>query len=161
MTDLFNKIKNYLSDNNIDGLYFNSSNEFLMEYNVLELNSAYKLTKFSGSQSLGLCTKDKVYLFVDTRYHAQADIEVKDEFIEIVKVPLNKMLTEAFLDVIPDNFRLGIPSKKISKSLYEIFNNKLSEKNGMILRLFPNMIMKFLKFHPTYRDHLLMRKSVY
>ena len=140
MRDLFEKIKKYLSENKIDGIYFNSSNEFLMEYNVLELNSAYKLTKFSGSQSLGLCTKDKVYLFVDTRYHAQSDIEVKEDFVEIVKVPLEKRLSDAFFEVLPDKFKLGIPSKKISKALFEIFEKKLSEKKCKAILLDDDII---------------------
>lgn len=145
MRDLFNKIKKYLSDNEIDGLYFNSSNEFLMEYNILELNSSYKLTGFSGSQSMGLCTKDKVYLLVDTRYHAQADIEVKEDFIDVVKVPLTKSVTDSFIELLPKKFKLGIPSKKISKTLYELFQKKLSEKNGKIILFDEDAIEHFEK----------------
>ena len=113
-----------------------------MEYNILELNSSYKLTNFSGSQSLGLCTKDKVYLFVDTRYHAQADIEVKEKFIHIVKVPLAQSMTDAFFEILPEKFKLGIPSKKISKVLFEIFEKKLSEKKGKAILLDEDIIEK-------------------
>ncbi|MBR6163022.1 M24 family metallopeptidase [bacterium] len=129
MRELFDKLKIYLKENKIDGLYFNSSNEFLMEYNVLELNSSFKLTNFSGSTSMGVATKDKVYLFVDTRYHAQADIEVRDDFIEIVKVPLDKYLYEAMFEVLGENFVLGVPAKKISKFLFDKFKKEGKPKN--------------------------------
>lgn len=135
MKELFKKIIKYLDEKKIDGLYFNSSNEFLMEYNVLELNSSFKMTNFSGSQSYGLCTKDKVYLFVDTRYHAQADIEVKEDFIEIVKVPLTKSMSDAYFEVLKPKFKLGIPSKKISKALFELFDKKISEIKGKTVLL--------------------------
>ena len=128
MSELFDKLNNYLTKNKIDGLYFNSSNEFLMEYNVLELNSAFKLTGFSGSTSMGVALKDKVYLFVDTRYHAQADIEVKEDFIETVKVPMEKYLYEVMFEVLGDNFVLGVPAKKISKYLFDVFKKQGKSK---------------------------------
>ena len=135
MSNLFVKLKNYLKDNKIDGLYFNSTNEYLMEYNILELNSAFKLTGFTGSVSMGLVLKDKVHLFVDSRYHAQAELQIKDDFIVLHKVPLTKTLTEEFLELIPKKFRLGVPAKKISKNLYDIFEKNLSEKQSVIIPL--------------------------
>ena len=44
-------------DNQINYLLVNSTNEFLVEYNTLEENSRYKLTKFSGSTGEALVTR--------------------------------------------------------------------------------------------------------
>ena len=40
------KIRNFMTDNGLNYLLVNSTNEFLVEYNTLEDNSRYKLTKF-------------------------------------------------------------------------------------------------------------------
>ena len=62
---------------NIDYLLVNSTNEYLVEYSALSENARYTLTGFSGSTGDALVTKDNIYLFVDGRYHTQADNEVK------------------------------------------------------------------------------------
>ena len=61
----------------IDYLLVNSTNEYLVEYSELSENARYTLTGFTGSTGDALVTKDNVYLFVDGRYHTQADKEVK------------------------------------------------------------------------------------
>ena len=80
-TELIEHIKEFLNKNDLDGLIINSTNEFLLEYNMLNQNARYFLTDFTGSTGDVLFTKDKIYLFVDTRYHEQADNEVNHDFI--------------------------------------------------------------------------------
>ena len=63
-TKLIEYLKDYLSKNDLDGLVINSTNEFLVEYNMLELNSRYYVTGFTGSTGDVLFTNDKIYLFV-------------------------------------------------------------------------------------------------
>ena len=69
-------MKKILSELNIDYLLVNSTNKFLVEYSDLSENARYTLTGFSGSTGDALITQDKIYLFVDGRYHIQADLEV-------------------------------------------------------------------------------------
>ena len=69
-------IKNFMAENSLEYLLVNSTNEFLVEYNTLGENSRYKLTNFSGSTGEALITPDTIFLFVDGRYHIQADQEV-------------------------------------------------------------------------------------
>ena len=61
----------------IDYLLVNSTNEYLVEYPSLSENARYTLTGFSGSTGDALIAQDKIYLFVDGRYHTQADLEAK------------------------------------------------------------------------------------
>ena len=70
MRELLKKLK-------IDYLLVNSTNEYLVEYSSLSENARYTLTGFTGSTGDALVTKDKIYLFVDGRYHIQAEQEAK------------------------------------------------------------------------------------
>ena len=55
-------IRSFMKDNDIRYLLVNSTNEFLVEYNVLDKNSRYKLTNFSGSTGEALVTPETIYL---------------------------------------------------------------------------------------------------
>ncbi|MBE7704253.1 MAG: M24 family metallopeptidase [Cyanobacteria bacterium SIG29] len=134
-TKLIEHLKEFLSKNDVDGILVNSTNEFLVEYNLLEENARYHLTDFTGSTGDVLFTADKIYLFVDTRYHEQADNQVDKSLIEVVKIPLNKSYLTALEEVIPAYFKLGIVSTKTSKKFYDVLEKKLQAKNSTI-RLF-------------------------
>jgi len=71
-------MNNILKNLSIDYLLVNSTNKYLVEYSALSENARYTLTGFSGSTGDALITEDNIYLFVDGRYHTQADNEVKD-----------------------------------------------------------------------------------
>jgi len=115
-------IRAFMRDNDLRYLLVNSTNEFLVEYNVLAQNSRYKLTGFSGSTGEALVTPETIYLFVDGRYHIQADMEVDHNIVTIVKLPNLENLAGEIVVKIPDNEVLGVFSKKISQS----FAQKLS-----------------------------------
>ena len=104
----------------IDYLLVNSTNEYLVEYSELSENARYSLTGFSGSTGDALITKDKIYLFVDGRYHTQADNEVKAN-IEVVKLKLGQKQDEEIRKLINPLKTLGIVAKKISQSRLESF----------------------------------------
>ena len=93
----------------------NSTNKYLVEYSALEENARYTLTGFSGSTGDALITKDKIYLFVDGRYHQQADNEVNHDYVTVVKIPLNKTYLNALDELLPAYYRLGIIATKTSK----------------------------------------------
>ena len=76
MTELITKTRQFLKDNKIDYLLVNSTNEFLEEYSELEENARYHLTNFSGSTGDAVISQKDIFLFVDGRYHEQADKEV-------------------------------------------------------------------------------------
>lgn len=134
-TDLTEYLKEFLSKNDIDGLLINSTNEFLVEYNMLQLNSRYYVTGFTGSTGDVLFTNDKIYQFVDTRYHEQADNEVDHDFVEVVKIPLTKSYFNALIEILPSYFKLGVVSTKTSKGFYDKLEEVLQSKNSSI-RLF-------------------------
>jgi len=80
------KIKKLVADKNLDAMYISSFDPFLNEYVPLEDNHRYYLTGFTGSMAEVLVLANgKVRLYVDGRYHEQADLEVNHEEIFVVK----------------------------------------------------------------------------
>lgn len=92
---------------------------FLVEYNVLDKNSRYKLTNFSGSTGEALVTPETIYLFVDGRYHIQADLEVDHKLVTVVKLQQGQKYFDELIARIPENEILYLFSKKNSQSKTE------------------------------------------
>lgn len=115
-------MKKILKNLGVDYLLVNSTNEFLVEYSALSENARYTLTGFSGSTGDALVTKDNIYLFVDGRYHTQADNEVR-EGITVVKLQLGQKQDEEIRKLIEPQKTLGIVSKKVSQARLESFSD--------------------------------------
>ena len=110
-----------LDELGIDYLLVNSTNKYLVEYPELEENARYTLTGFSGSTGDALITNDAIYLFVDGRYHIQADMEVK-EGVKVVKLQIGQKQDDEIKKLINPDKILGIISKKVSQKRLENFN---------------------------------------
>lgn len=108
-------IRSFMQDNGINYLLINSTNEFLVEYNMLSQNSRYKLTGFTGSTGEALVTPETIYLFVDGRYHMQADMEVDHNLVTVIKLQTGENIIEEIINKIPLNEILGVFSKKNSQ----------------------------------------------
>lgn len=120
-----------LNDLNLDYLLVCCTNEFLVEYPALSENARYTLTGFSGSTGDALITKDNIYLFVDGRYHTQADNEVK-EGVTVVKLKLGQKQDDEIRKLIRPDKTLGVVAKKISQARLETFKDykiKLLDKD--------------------------------
>ena len=117
-------VRNFMNDEGINYLLVNSTNKFLVEYCPLEENSRYFLTNFSGSTGDVLVTPDKILLFVDGRYHIQADLEVDHDKITVVKLQTGQNFLDELIKNIPENEVLGIFSKKNSQKRVEFFNER-------------------------------------
>ena len=120
-----------LDDLNLDYLLVCCTNEFLVEYPALSENARYTLTGFSGSTGDALMTKDNIYLFVDGRYHTQADNEAK-EGVTVVKLKLGQKQDDEIRKLISPEKTLGVVAKKISQARLETFKDykiKLLDKD--------------------------------
>ena len=106
----------------LDYLLVNSTNEYLVEYPDIEENARYTLTGFSGSTGDALLTKNNIYLFVDGRYHTQADLEAKDG-VTVVKLALGQRQDDKIQKLLDPQKVLGIVSKKVSQKRLESFSN--------------------------------------
>lgn len=126
-------------DYGADYLLVNTTNQFLLEYAPLCENSCNKLTGFTGDTGDALlCPNGQCYLFVDGRYHTQADNEA-NEITTVVKLELGQKQDEAICERIKPNSILGIVGKKVSQKRLEFFQILLKELKSEV---------KILSFDP-------------
>ena len=117
-------IRNFMSLNGLKYLLVNSTNEYLVEYCPLQENSRYFLTGFSGSTGDVLVTLENIFLFVDGRYHIQADLEVDHKIITVVKLQTGENFLDEMIKKIPTGETLGVFSKKNSQKRVEYILEK-------------------------------------
>lgn len=100
------KLKKVMTDRGLDAMYISSFDPFLNEYVPLEDNHRFYITGFTGSMAEVLVLADgKVRLYVDGRYHEQADLEVDASEIEVVKIGPDSSTTE---ELVQDVKKMGI-----------------------------------------------------
>lgn len=130
--NLIQTTRQFMIDEKIDYLLVNSTNEFLVEYNKLEENSRFHLTNFSGSTGDALLGLNDLFLFVDGRYHAQADLEVDKNIVKVIKMKVGETFIKTICTKIKKNSKLGIVSTKVSQGRLEILQANLKAKNVQI-----------------------------
>ncbi len=140
MMNLIEKVRLFLKENQIDYLLVNSTNEFLVEYCDLCENSRYHITKFSGSTGDAIVTQKDIFLFVDGRYHEQADSETDKELVTVVKLKIGENFNKNFSAKLKKNKTIGIVTKKVSQKFFETVKKELKTKNIQI---------KLLDFDPV------------
>lgn len=124
MNSLVEKVRKFMKSEGISYLLVNSTNRYLEEYTPLDENSRYFLTGFSGSTGDALVTENDIFLFVDGRYHIQADLEVDHDIVKVVKLQNGQTFLDELAGKIPDGEVLGIFSKKNSQKRVEYLKLK-------------------------------------
>lgn len=141
--DLIKKVRQFLKENKIDYLLVNSTNEFLVEYPELEENARYLLTNFSGSTGDALISQSEIFLFVDGRYHEQAEREVDKKLIKVVKMKPGDTFSGSIAKKIKLNKTFAFVGKKNSQGRLEIFETKLGKKKVKIKTLDSDPVIEF------------------
>ena len=135
MNEIIEKAREFMKAEKVDFLLVNSTNEFLVEYNRLSENARYLLTGFSGSTGDALLSRNKLYLFVDGRYHIQADLETDPKVVTVVKLQTGQSQLCEMAKLIPHHAVVGVCGKKNSqKRLEEMekhFKVKLLDFDGI------------------------------
>lgn len=135
MMETVNNTREFMKQNGIDYMLVNSTNQFLVEYNSLEENSRYFLTGFTGSTGDALLSQNDLFLFVDGRYHIQADMEVNHDAVSVVKLQTGQTFLDEIVSKIRPNSTFALVSKKNSQMRIEAFEEKLKEKNVKLVLL--------------------------
>ncbi|MFT7620412.1 MAG: Xaa-Pro aminopeptidase [Planctomycetota bacterium] len=108
-------IRALMAEHDLDGLVINSADRYQNEYTPLEDNHRYELSGFTGSTALLLVpANDRVKLYVDGRYHLQADQEVDAELIEVVKVQFSVSVAGALFCDLKGMGRVGYEGDRIT-----------------------------------------------
>ncbi len=131
--DLIKKLRLFMKEEKINFLIVFSTNEYLSEYVNLNENARYILTGFSGSTGDALITTTDIFLFVDGRYHLQADEEVDKNVITVVKVGMEESpqmaLYKKIFELSDHQAKIGIITTKISCFGFRRLLDLLSKKN--------------------------------
>ena len=132
--DIIEKTRLFMKENKINFLIVFSTDEYLNEYVALDDNARYLLTGFSGSTGDALVTPTDIFLFVDGRYHLQADEETDKNLINVVKVGMDKSpqtaLYEKIAELSDHAAKIGIITKKMNCGGYRKLLDVVSEKNA-------------------------------
>ncbi len=115
-------VKNLKND---EYILLKSKDDLTFEHNKNTL--LYKLTGFSGTAGEAIIdNKSKITLFVDPRYHIQADNETKDKYIDVIKLDMQTSAVQAFKRFLENKKVLYIPSKSTRLSYFNILQKALS-----------------------------------
>lgn len=148
--DLIEKTRKFLKDNKIDYLLVNSTNEFLMEYTPIEENARYFLTNFSGSTGDAVISQRDVFLFVDGRYHEQADLEIDETTVTVIKMKIGESFSKLLVEKLSPSKTFAVVAKKVSQGRLEILETALKKKNINI---------KLLDFDPVLERQIANSKK--
>ncbi len=122
-----------LEQHGLDAYFVPSADEHLNEYLPAARQRRAWLTQFSGSAGDLLVGRQQCWLFVDSRYYEQADLEVDGTLFQVVKLGLDghKTLTET-LAALGDaaiaqqqTLRLGVDPFTITVSQWRKFHDEL------------------------------------
>lgn len=152
------KLKKIMSEKNLDAMYISSSDPFLNEYVPLQDNHRFYLTNFTGSTAEVLVLAGgKVRLYVDGRYHEQADLEVDATEVEVVK-STESIATDLIKDITKFNLkRVGYEADRTSlgylKRLSQAANEAVALAAGELAK-----VIEFEKLPPLKEIQLIARE---
>ena len=132
-----NQLRNKFDTLNIDGYIVPKNDEYFSEY--AQKDRLKYISNFSGSAGYAIFLKKKNYLFVDSRYTIQAELESKNNFsIEKYEKIFNcKLFKNLVIGFDPKLFT----SKQIS-SFFAKFNKVKKINMNLIDSMFKNKVYK-------------------
>ncbi|MBA2406129.1 MAG: aminopeptidase P family N-terminal domain-containing protein, partial [Bdellovibrionales bacterium] len=139
------KLRKIMADKNLDAMYISSFDPFLNEYVPLQDNHRFYFTAFTGSMAEVLVLANgKVRLYVDGRYHEQADLEVDHDEVEVVKCTADGSITgDLVKDVATFNVkRLGYEADRTSLG----FLKRLTQAAQEVMPLAGGELAKTIEF---------------
>ncbi|MBI3351789.1 MAG: M24 family metallopeptidase [Nitrospirae bacterium] len=159
-------VRNKMTEKNLSGLIVRGTDRFLNEYVPESESTRVWVSGFSGSAGDLFITLRDAFLFVDGRYHLQAEHQVDPKIFKIEKVPLGTSLEKALIQKIkdlfpatparigfePDRFsietfdrlkksaeKLKIETVPLTPSLVEEVRGPIKEKTGKIWKISPSL----------------------
>ncbi|WP_218080858.1 M24 family metallopeptidase [Anthocerotibacter panamensis] len=141
-------LETLLGEWGVDCLFITAQDAFLSEYNVPSNNQRYALSNFAGSTGDGIFTSQKLtgqlgnqaqfLLFVDGRYHMQADRETAPEWVQVVKLDISKTLEDGLLgwlkEVPADRLTVAIDGARTTWKRFKQIQT-VCEERGFSLRV--------------------------
>ena len=152
------KLKKIMAEKNLDAMYISSFDPFLNEYVPMADNHRFYFTGFTGSMAESLVlASGKVRLYVDGRYHEQADMEVDASEIDVVK-STESTTGDLVKDVTSFNVkRLGYESDRTTLG----FLKRLAGAAQETVALAPGELAKTIEFEklPEHKEVTLINRE--
>ena len=130
-------IQNKLKELNV-GAYIVPTNDYhSSEYVSSYFKERVFLSGFTGSQGTLVISQDNAYLFVDGRYFIQAENQIKDTKITLMKMGEKGVpsLDELLKEIIKEGENLGVNAKYISIKEGHKYEALIEEKKGKLISL--------------------------
>lgn len=132
MNKRLDNLRQLMSKNDIDVYYFNTTDYHMSEYVAEYFKTIKYFSGFTGSLATLLVDKDNAYIFVDGRYHIQADKQVIPNDVTVIKLGTEGALSpEEFIYQNYNDKILGLDGRRTSIGFVE----KLLKKNIKIKSL--------------------------
>lgn len=144
----FSALRSLLREHNLDGYLIPSADEHLNEYLPEVKQRRTWMSGFTGSAGDLLVGQNNSWLFVDSRYHEQADLEVDVAVIQVSKLGLegHKTLIET-LELLGQKcsesgqgFRLGFDPFTISAEQFRLFQQRLAPTGVSFVPIAENLV---------------------
>ncbi len=135
-----NKLKNLFKYYNLDGYVVPKNDEFFGEYTSENKDKLKFISNFSGSYGFALILKKKNYLFVDSRYTLQANIQ-SGKYFSVLTIP--KKFPSDILK--KKKLKIGFDPKLYTQKTLKIFFQKtncnlVSINQNLIDKLWVNKV---------------------
>ena len=144
----FVALRSQLAKHQLDAYFVPSADEHLNEYLPEAKQRRQWISGFNGSAGDFLISTNQAWVFVDSRYYEQADMQVEANLQKVCKVGLEDHQTiEEVLEELGQNavnqsqtFRLGIDPFTITVAQYRRFSSRLSLSGIEIIPIIDNLV---------------------
>ena len=144
----FVALRSQLAKHQLDAYFVPSADEHLNEYLPEAKQRRQWISGFNGSAGDFLISTNQAWVFVDSRYYEQADMQVDANLQKVCKVGLEDHQTiEEALEELgqkavnrSQTFRLGIDPFTITVAQYRRFSSRLSLSGIEIIPIIDNLV---------------------
>ena len=144
----FVALRSQLAKHQLDAYFVPSADEHLNEYLPEAKQRRQWISGFNGSAGDFLISTNQAWVFVDSRYYEQADMQVEANLQKVCKVGLEDHQTiEEVLEELgqkavnrSQTFRLGIDPFTITVAQYRRFSSRLSLSGIEIIPIIDNLV---------------------
>lgn len=130
MNNRLDRLREKMRENGIDVYYFNTSDYHCSEYVAEYFKTIRYFSGFTGSMASLLVSEYDAHIFVDGRYHIQADRECIPNDVEVVKLGSKGALSvKEYIEKYYSDKVIGLDGKRASISFVSGLNNKIVSKD--------------------------------
>jgi Xaa-Pro aminopeptidase len=137
------QLRQLLREQDLDGFWVPSADEHLNEYLPEHRKRRQWITGFTGSVGDALISRDRAWLWVDPRYHEQAEREVDPNLLTVIKggLPSQPSLME-IVEELGSGFRLGVDPFTVAVATYRQLQAHAQAGGVLLIPVMENLVDK-------------------